>query len=173
MRCRTATELNSAAVGGGKTLRERILLLPEDYLGSVQKITRRLGVHAPGAIVPRMVTYVPGLYRIFDEILVYAADNKQRDPSMDHLRVEVDVARCSISIYYNGEGIPMELDKKEGLYAPEMIFGHLSNCDQSVEQISGVKLTNIFSTEFVIESANRNTEKKYTQVRYLVSQGQS
>ncbi|CAD6209634.1 unnamed protein product [Miscanthus lutarioriparius] len=117
MPCRTTLELNSTAIGGGKTLRERILLLPEDYLGSVQKITRRLWVHEPGAIVPRMVTYVPGLYRIFDEMLVYATDNKQRDPSMDSLRVEVDVVRCNISIYYNGEGIPMELDQKEGLYA--------------------------------------------------------
>ncbi|XP_066323591.1 DNA topoisomerase 2-like [Miscanthus floridulus] len=98
MPCRTAPELNSVAVEGGKTLQERILLLPEDYLGSVQKITQMLWVHEPSAIVPRAVTYVPGLYRIFDERLVYAA-NKQHDPSMDSLRVEVDVARCSISIY--------------------------------------------------------------------------
>ena len=33
----------------------------------------------------REVTYVPGLYKIFDEILVYAADNKQGDPSMNSL----------------------------------------------------------------------------------------
>ena len=34
-------------------------------------------------MVKREVTYVPGLYKIFDEILVNAADNKQRDPKMD------------------------------------------------------------------------------------------
>jgi len=33
------------------------------------------------------VTYVPGLYKIFDEILVNAADNKQRCGGMDSLKV--------------------------------------------------------------------------------------
>lgn len=30
----------------------------------------------------RQISFVPGLYKIFDEILVNAADNKQRDPNM-------------------------------------------------------------------------------------------
>ena len=36
-------------------------------------------------IVQKEITYTPGLYKIFDEILVNAADNKQRDPNMDKL----------------------------------------------------------------------------------------
>lgn len=36
------------------------------------------------------VTYPPGLLKIFDEILVNAADNKARDPGMDRLEVTVD-----------------------------------------------------------------------------------
>lgn len=36
------------------------------------------------------IAYVPGLYKIFDEILVNAADNKVRDPSMDTIRVTID-----------------------------------------------------------------------------------
>jgi DNA topoisomerase-2 len=36
------------------------------------------------------VTYVPGLYKIFDEILVNAADNKQRDPKMDCIKIEIN-----------------------------------------------------------------------------------
>ena len=35
----------------------------------------------------RELSYVPGLYKIFDEILVNAADNKQRDPTMNLLQV--------------------------------------------------------------------------------------
>ena len=38
-------------------------------------------------IVNREITFVPGLYKIFDEILVNAADNKQRDPKMDTIKV--------------------------------------------------------------------------------------
>ena len=53
---------------------------------------------------PRLVTYIPSLYKIFDEILVYAADNKQCDPSMDSLSVGIDVSDCRISIYYIDQG---------------------------------------------------------------------
>ena len=39
------------------------------------------------------VSVAPGLYKIFDEILVNAADNKARDPRMDTLRVDIDPVR--------------------------------------------------------------------------------
>lgn len=42
------------------------------------------------SMVQKMVTYVPGLYKIFDEILVNAADNKQRDPSMDCIKIDIN-----------------------------------------------------------------------------------
>ena len=41
-------------------------------------------------MVNREVTFVPGLYKIFDEILVNAADNKQRDISMDLIKIDID-----------------------------------------------------------------------------------
>lgn len=41
-------------------------------------------------ILQREISYVPGLYKIFDEILVNAADNKQRDPKMDTIKVDID-----------------------------------------------------------------------------------
>lgn len=43
---------------------------------------------------------------------------------------------------------------------PEMIFGHLSN----YEEITGVKLANLFSTELFIETVDSRLEKKYKQV---------
>jgi DNA topoisomerase II len=57
----------------------------------------------------RDVKIVPGLYKIFDEILVNAADNKIRDPNMDSIKVIVDRENGSISIYNNGRGIPIEI----------------------------------------------------------------
>lgn len=41
-------------------------------------------------MVLKDITYVPGLYKIFDEILVNAADNKQRDPKMDTIQIKID-----------------------------------------------------------------------------------
>ena len=40
--------------------------------------------------VQKDVTYVPGLYKIFDEILVNAADNYQRDKSMNCIKIDID-----------------------------------------------------------------------------------
>jgi len=61
------------------------------------------------SMVWKSVTMVPGLYKIFDEILVNAADNKIRDPKMDTLKVTVDKATNTISVYNNGRGIPIEI----------------------------------------------------------------
>ncbi len=45
----------------------------------------------------RSVSFVPGLYKIFDEILVNAADNKVRDPTMDTVKVVIDpVSVCAL-----------------------------------------------------------------------------
>lgn len=41
-------------------------------------------------IVQRDITYVPGLYKIYDEILVNAADNKQRDPKMSLIKININ-----------------------------------------------------------------------------------
>jgi DNA topoisomerase-2 len=57
----------------------------------------------------RKVSFVPGLYKIFDEILVNAADNKQRDPSMKAIKVVVDRESGLISIENDGRGIPVEI----------------------------------------------------------------
>lgn len=92
---------------------------------------------------------------------------------MDILLVDVDVANCRISIYNNGKGIPIEIHGEEGVYVPEMIFGHLSNLDHNVEESTGgridygVKLANIFSSEFIIETADGLQQQKYKQVKYL------
>lgn len=64
-------------------------------------------------MVYRVVKFVPSLYKIFDEILVNAADNKVRDPSMNMLKVTVDRATNTISVYNNGRGIPIEIHAQE------------------------------------------------------------
>ncbi|RWW33854.1 hypothetical protein GW17_00001394 [Ensete ventricosum] len=159
-----------------KTQLEHILLRPDTYIGSVEKHAQTLWVYENGEMVHRPVTYVPGLYKIFDEILVNAADNKQRDLSMDAVKVEIDVNANRISIYNNGDGVPVEIHQEEGVYVPELIFGHLltsSNYDDNVKKTTGgrngygAKLTNIFSTEFIIETADGKRQKRYKQVTDL------
>jgi DNA topoisomerase-2 len=64
-------------------------------------------------IVNREITYVPGLYKIFDEILVNAADNKQRDPKMDTIKIDINPGKNEVKVYNNGRGIPIEMHKDE------------------------------------------------------------
>jgi len=59
----------------------------------------------------RPVTFVPGLYKIFDEILVNAADNKQNDKNMSEIRVTIDRESGEISVRNDGKGIPVEIHK--------------------------------------------------------------
>jgi len=62
----------------------------------------------------REVSFVPALYKIFDEILVNAADHKQRDPSMNTIHVDIQKEDNKISIYNNGKGIPVEVRYQNG-----------------------------------------------------------
>ena len=57
----------------------------------------------------RKVSFVPGLYKIFDEILVNAADNKQRDKNMKNIRVVIDREKGEISVENDGEGIAVQI----------------------------------------------------------------
>ena len=45
----------------------------------------------------RDISYVPALYKIFDEILVNAADNLQRDPKMKVIKVDIDKSKGQLS----------------------------------------------------------------------------
>lgn len=120
----------------------------------------------------RNVSYVPGLYKIFDEIVVNAADNKQNDKNMSEIRVTISREEGEISVWNNGRGIPIEIHSKEKIYVPELIFGHLltsSNYDDAQQKVTGgrngfgAKLCNVFSTEFSIETQDSRQKKRYKQ----------
>lgn len=120
----------------------------------------------------REVTFVPGLYKIFDEIVVNAADNKHNDENMDEIRITIDRESGVISVWNNGRGIPIEIHSKEKIYVPELIFGHLltsSNYDDGQMKVTGgrngfgAKLCNVFSKEFSIETVDSRQGKKYVQ----------
>ncbi|KUJ17005.1 putative DNA topoisomerase 2 [Mollisia scopiformis] len=153
---------------------EHIIKRPDTYIGSTERTTEKMWVFnsETSQMESRPVSFIPGLYKIFDEILVNAADNKQRDPSMKQIKVVVDREKGEISIENDGAGIPIEIHKKEKIYIPEMIFGHLltgSNYDDDEAKTTGgrngygAKLCNVFSTEFTLETQDSNTGKRYKQ----------
>lgn len=84
---------------------------PDTYIGSVERQSNSMWVYntSTDSMEFREVSYVPGLYKIFDEILVNAADNKQNDKNMSEIRVTVDRETGEISVKNDGKGIPIEI----------------------------------------------------------------
>jgi DNA topoisomerase II len=75
--------------------------------------------------VEREITYNPGLYAIFDEIVTSAVASKHRDPNMDKLDIVVDAEDNHITIRTNGKGIPIVKHEERNVYVPSVIFGQL------------------------------------------------
>lgn len=157
--------------------REHVLVRPDTYVGSIERDTKKVDILNDDntKMIEKEVSFVPALYKIFDEILVNASDNKQRDKKMKEIRVEVNIEDGYICIKNDGKGIPVEIHKEHNIYVPELIFGHLltsSNYDDEQEKTTGgrngygAKLANIFSTKFIVETNDKNTKKKYRQTWY-------
>jgi DNA topoisomerase-2 len=114
-----------------------------------------------------MCKWNPGIFKIFDEILVNATDEVQRNNSVKCIKIEISDKFISV---YNDSGIPIETHPEYNIYIPELIFANLltsSNYDDSVKRTTGglnglgAKLTAIFSNIFTVETAKSG--KKYTQ----------
>lgn len=125
-----------------------------------------------GKMVQREISYVPGLYKIYDEILVNAADNKQRDKTMTCIKIDINAETNTVSVWNNGAGIPVVMHKDEKMFVPTMIFGHLltsSNYNDEEQKVTGgrngygAKLCNIFSDKFIVETASRQYKKCFRQ----------
>lgn len=158
---------------------EHIVKRPDTYIGSVEASEQMMWVYNKETKLMefRQVSIVPGLYKIFDEILVNAADIKQRrdesgEEPVTHIKINIDRSSGEISVENNGKGIPVEIHKEHGIYVPEMIFGHLltgSNYDDDEKKTTGgrngygAKLCNIFSSEFTVECQDSTNVKRYKQ----------
>ena len=150
-----------------------VLLRPGTYVGSNKPNTsQKYLISNEGKMELKSVTYIPSFIKIFDEVITNAVDEHQRNKSLNRIDVNVDIENNTISVKDNG-GIPVEIHKDHGQYVPEVIFGNLmsgSNYDDSDERTVaglnglGAKLTNIFSTEFFINTCDG---KKHFSQRFF------
>ena len=158
--------------------REHILELPDTYVGSVETHDEwRWILDTDGKMVHRKISFNPGFYKLFDELLVNARDARVRsigsENPIKHIAIVVkDEDALVISVENDGDGIPIEKHAEKQVWIPEMIFGHLltsGNYDKAEEKIVGgkngygAKLVNVFSHEFNLEVRSTKAEQKYTQ----------
>ena len=149
-----------------KTQHEHILIRPDSYIGSVEITEKELWIKSSTEekLIKKKIKYVPGLYKIFDEILVNAADNYQRDSKKTkNIKIFIDQKEGYLSVYNDGMGIPNEIHEDENMYISEMIFGELltgSNFDDDEDKVTGgrngfgAKLANIYSNKFSVETGD-------------------
>ena len=154
---------------------EHILKRPDSYVGPVSHVAEPYWIHDTGHFEKKSVVYSPALLKIFDEILVNAIDRNSMYPkNVTSLGVSIDKTSGEITIENNGPlgGIEVKMHEKEGLWNPELTFGHLltsTNYDDTQKRVVGgrngygAKLTNVYSTKFSVKIKDGENKCIYTQ----------
>jgi DNA topoisomerase-2 len=154
---------------------EHILKRPDSYVGPVEQGTEPYWILDGSTFTKKNLKYSPALLKIFDEILVNAIDRNSLHPKhVSSISVAIDKDVGSVTIENNGPlgGIGVRMHEKEGLWNPELVFGHLltsTNYDDSQKRIVGgrngygAKLANIYSTDFSVIIKDHETKQTYTQ----------
>ena len=139
---------------------------------------------APALLTRRSITYIPGLYKLFDEGMVNmrdhvvrqaqaVADGKPDALPVTTLEVEIDPADGTIHMTNDGNGIDVAQHPEHKLWIPEMIFGHLrtsTNYDENKKEKIvggkngfGFKLVLIWSVWGRVETVDHVRGLKYVQ----------
>ena len=165
--------------------KEHILKKPDTYIGSIEMTEAETFVYdsATSSIVQRLIHYIPGLYKLFDEGAVNSRDHYVRqeqairDAKPDALPVtciEFEISDDgTISITNDGNGIDVAQHPEHKLWIPEMIFGHLrtsTNYDENKKEKIvggkngfGFKLVLIWSSWGRVETVDHVRGLKYIQ----------
>ena len=165
-----------------KTQLEHIYDIPDTYIGSVENTELETWVYNEftDKMEFRNIKYIPGLYKIFDEILVNATDqhvrlesNSSENNKVTNISVNINQEENLISVLNNGQGVPVIKHNKYDIYVPQLIFGELltsSNYNKDEQKITGgknglgSKTSNIFSKYFKVETVDSIRKLKYVQI---------
>lgn len=160
------------------TQKEHIKKRSDTYIGNTktQKAELWLLNNSKTAMIHKNVKYVPGMYKIIDEIITNAGDRITEDKTCDTIKIDYTLddskTNLEISVYNNGLGIPIAVHQKYNLQVVTLLFGRLlssSNYDDNEDRKAGgrngygAKLTNIFSKKFTVETVDAKAKKKLVQ----------
>jgi DNA topoisomerase-2 len=182
------------------TDREHILKKPDTYIGTIERAETTEYVMdatpppaaaaadsspaAPVLLTRRNITYIPGLYKLFDEGMVNmrdhvvrqtqaVADGKPDALPVTTLEVDIDPVDGTIHMTNDGNGIDVAQHPEHKLWIPEMIFGHLrtsTNYDENKKEKIvggkngfGFKLVLIWSVWGRVETVDHIRGLKYVQ----------
>ena len=175
-----------------KTDKQHILDNPDTYIGSVEKVDANLWVLSAATevnetkveekIVEKNMTYIPGLFKLFDEGVVNCRDHvirmdaaiKSGQPNCIPVScIDISIQEDGTIVMINdGNGIDVAEHPEYKVYIPELIFGHLrtsTNYNKDEKKIVGgkngfgFKLVLIWSTYGQVETVDHVRGLKYVQ----------
>ena len=167
-----------------KTDKQHILEVPDTYIGSIDLIDENLWImnEDDSKIIQKNISYIPGLFKLFDEGIVNCRDHVVRMQgkinegilnSSPVSKIDVEILPDgSIIMLNDGNGIDVAKHPEHDLWIPEMIFGHLrtsTNYNKNEKKITGgkngfgFKIVLIWSTYGRIETVDHIRGFKYIQ----------
>ena len=164
---------------------EHILKKPGMYIGSVKKESGPMWIYDEkhkeneAVIIQKEITFVPALYKIYDEIIVNARDHyirtrKDKQTNLcTSIKVWIDKESGKITVQNNGDGLAVAKHPTHKSWIPSMLFGELLSStnynDKEEREVGGTnglgaKLTNIYSEYFEIDIIDATRDLHFNQV---------
>ena len=151
---------------------------PEMYIGSTSLKNRSEAIASENLkIIFKEVLLSSGFLRVFIEPLSNIIDNNTRSKKTKtpctEIRVDINKELGEIRFWNDGKHIPIEMHTEEKCYNHTLIFGHLltsENYDDDEDRYDisgkngiGVKLSNVFSSEFIVSGLDPVNKKTFYQ----------
>jgi DNA topoisomerase-2 len=155
--------------------REHVLTRPGMYIGSLEADDVSCWTFS-NTMTYKTISYISGLYKIYDEILVNVLDHVVRSNGCEKTVKEIRVNICKdtgvVEVYNSGEGIEVEKHTEHKVFIPELVFGNMltstnyeNDADRTIGGQNGIgaKACNIYSKSFIIETVDSKKKKHYIQ----------
>ena len=167
-----------------KTDKQHILDNPDTYIGSVEKVDSEVWLlnEDNSKIIEKNISYIPGLFKLFDEGIVNCRDHVVRmaqavangqENALPVTNIDITIDDDgTITMTNDGNGIDVAEHPEYKIWIPELIFGHLrtsTNYNKEEKKIVGgkngfgFKLVLIWSTYGSIETVDHVRGLKYRQ----------
>jgi len=167
-----------------KTDKQHILDNPDTYIGSVEKVDSEVWLlnEDDSKIIEKNISYIPGLFKLFDEGIVNCRDHVVRmaqavansqENALPVTNIDITIdPDGTITMTNDGNGIDVAEHPEYKIWIPELIFGHLrtsTNYNKDEKKIVGgkngfgFKLVLIWSTYGSVETVDHVRGLKYRQ----------
>lgn len=157
-----------------KTDLECVLSRPGMFIGPIEEEETTCWYVEEGNVLTFGKTKtIPGLLQCFDEILVNAIDQSNREgTNVTRIEVSLDPETNIITVYNDGKGIPVAIHKKWEIYVPQGVFTNFktsSNYNDEEKRLVGgqngygVKLAVAYSKAFEVRTFDSERKILYTQ----------